>query len=87
MIHEFDVVTTDLLLFVISCFFAHNLFFKFRESEYFFNKKSFKDSGNKRIGLLPKMFEINSVEAIDIDTVEDFLIAESIFNIKNNNDE
>ena len=54
---------------------------------YFFNKKSFKDSGDKRIGLLPKMFTINSVEAIDIDTVEDFLIAEAIFKIKNNNDE
>ena len=54
---------------------------------YFFNKKSFKDSGNKRIGLLPKMFPISSIEAIDIDTNEDFLIAEAIFKTINNIDE
>jgi len=53
---------------------------------YFFTKKSFEDSGKKRIGILPEMFPISSIEAIDIDTNEDFLIAESLHKIINNND-
>lgn len=45
---------------------------------YIFSKKSFANSGNKRIGLKPAMFEIPKLEAIDIDTKEDFVIAELI---------
>lgn len=54
---------------------------------YFFTKKSFKDSGNKRIGISAKMFSISSIEAIDIDTNEDFLIAETIYKTINNNND
>lgn len=45
---------------------------------FIFTKESFKKAGNKRIGLNPKMFEIDRLEAIDIDEKEDFLIAEAI---------
>jgi len=43
---------------------------------YIFSKKSFKLSNNKRIGLNPQIFEISKLEAIDIDEMEDFIIAE-----------
>lgn len=43
---------------------------------YIFSKESFKNAGNKRIGLKPKIFEINKLEAIDIDEPEDFKLAE-----------
>ena len=45
---------------------------------FIFSKESFKNSNNKRIGIKPKMFEVNKIEAIDIDEPEDFLIAEAI---------
>lgn len=45
---------------------------------YIFTKNSFKQSGGKRIGLKPLMFEIDKIEAIDIDNVEDFIIAEAV---------
>ena len=48
---------------------------------YIFSKKSFADSGNKRIGIKPLMFEVNKNEAIDIDTQEDFILAEKLLNI------
>jgi N-acylneuraminate cytidylyltransferase len=43
---------------------------------YIFSKKSFKKAGNRRIGLSPLMFEMNKLEAIDIDEAEDFILAE-----------
>jgi len=45
---------------------------------FIFSKESFKKAGNKRIGLKPKMIEVNKIEAIDIDEPEDFNIAEAI---------
>ena len=45
---------------------------------YIFTKQSFKEAGDKRIGKKPKMYEIDKVEAIDIDNIEDFIIAEAI---------
>jgi CMP-N-acetylneuraminic acid synthetase len=43
---------------------------------YIFSKKSFVDAGESRIGLKPQMFEINKLEAVDIDEPEDWEIAE-----------
>ena len=45
---------------------------------YIFTKDSFKNADNKRIGLSPLMFEIDKIEAIDIDEPSDFIIAEAI---------
>jgi CMP-N-acetylneuraminic acid synthetase len=46
---------------------------------YMFSKKSFADAGGARIGLKPQMFEINKLEAVDIDEPEDWEIAESLY--------
>jgi N-acylneuraminate cytidylyltransferase len=51
---------------------------------YIFSKESFKQSGNRRIGLRPYLFEINKLEAIDIDEEEDFLLAELLCQAKLN---
>lgn len=48
-------------------------------SIYIFSKNSFIQAGSNRIGLKPRMFETNKIEAIDIDTEEDFLIAETFY--------
>jgi CMP-N-acetylneuraminic acid synthetase len=48
---------------------------------YIFTKESFFNSGNKRIGLKPFMFEIDKIEAVDIDENQDFIIAESLYNL------
>jgi CMP-N-acetylneuraminic acid synthetase len=48
---------------------------------YIFTKESFINSGGKRIGLKPFMFEIDKIEAIDIDEPQDFIIAESLFKL------
>jgi N-acylneuraminate cytidylyltransferase len=45
---------------------------------YIFTKESFKNAGYKRIGLRPLMFEIDKIEAIDIDEPSDFTIAEAL---------
>ena len=45
---------------------------------YIFTKDSFKNADNKRIGLRPLMFEIDKIEAIDIDEPSDFIIAETL---------
>jgi len=50
---------------------------------YIFSKKSFKNSNNKRIGLKPQLFEINKLEAIDIDEIEDFILAELLYKNQN----
>jgi N-acylneuraminate cytidylyltransferase len=46
---------------------------------YIFSKKSFADAGQSRIGLKPQMFEINKLEAVDIDEPEDWEIAEILY--------
>ena len=47
---------------------------------YIFSKESFKKAGEKRIGLRPKLFEVNKLEAVDIDEPEDFVLAELLYN-------
>lgn len=46
---------------------------------YIFSKKSFKNAGSKRIGLNPKIFVMNKLEAVDIDEPEDFILAELLY--------
>ena len=46
---------------------------------YLFSKESFKRAINRRIGLKPKIFEVNKLEAIDIDEPEDFVLAEILY--------
>jgi CMP-N-acetylneuraminic acid synthetase len=46
---------------------------------YIFTKDSFSAAGDRRIGMQPKLFEMNRIESIDIDEVEDFLIAEILY--------
>jgi N-acylneuraminate cytidylyltransferase len=43
---------------------------------YIFSKASFENAGNKRIGCKPQIFEVNKLEAVDIDEPEDFKLAE-----------
>jgi len=43
---------------------------------YLFSKASFEASEKKRIGLTPQIFEVNKLEAVDIDEPEDFKLAE-----------
>ncbi len=46
---------------------------------YIFSKESFKNAGNRRIGLKPQIFEVNKLEAVDIDEPEDFILAEILY--------
>ncbi len=46
---------------------------------YIFSKNSFNSAKQNRIGLKPYMFEIDKSEALDIDTEEDFLIAQAAY--------
>jgi len=55
--------------------------FEENSSFYIFTKQSFEKSGGKRIGLKAEMFEMDKVEAIDIDQIQDFIIAESIYKL------
>ena len=52
---------------------------------YIFTRESFKNAGNKRIGTKPFMYEINKIEAVDIDENEDFIIAETLFKLQQKN--
>ncbi len=51
---------------------------------YIFSKESFQHAGNNRIGFKPQLFEIDKLEAIDIDDLQDFELAEMLYlkNIK-----
>jgi N-acylneuraminate cytidylyltransferase len=49
---------------------------------YIFSKNSFRNAGDKRIGVKPKIFEVNKLEAVDIDEPEDFTIAELLYKNK-----
>lgn len=46
---------------------------------YIFSKTSFLNAGKNRIGLKPQMFEMDKLEAIDIDEPEDFELAEILY--------
>ena len=46
---------------------------------YIFSKDSFYKANKKRIGLKPQIFEVNKLEAIDIDEPEDFILAELLY--------
>lgn len=50
---------------------------------FIFSKSSFKNASNSRIGKNPKLFELNKIEAVDIDYEDDFLLAELIHKNKN----
>ena len=50
---------------------------------YLFSKASFAAAGNRRIGLKPGMFEMDKLEAIDIDEEEDWQLAEILFKLRN----
>ena len=50
---------------------------------YLFSKASFAASGNGRIGLKPGMFEMDKLEAVDIDEEEDWQLAEILFKLRN----
>lgn len=50
---------------------------------FIFTKESFIENGNKRIGKEPYMFEIDKIEAVDIDEPQDFVIAEAIYKALN----
>lgn len=51
---------------------------------YIFSKDAFEKSGKKRIGLKPQIFEVNKLEAVDIDEPEDFKLAEILYIHKDN---
>ena len=46
---------------------------------YIFSKDSFKNAVNRRIGLKSHIFEVNKLEAVDIDEPEDFILAEILY--------
>jgi CMP-N-acetylneuraminic acid synthetase len=46
---------------------------------YIFTKESFRNANSRRIGIKPYLFEMNPLEAIDIDTEFNFKIAETIY--------
>ena len=49
---------------------------------YIFSRTSFSQSRNWRIGLKPQMFEIEKLEAVDIDEEPDFRLAEALHRLK-----
>lgn len=49
---------------------------------YIFSRASFQLSGNNRIGLRPAMFELDKLEAIDIDEEVDFRLAEALHGLQ-----
>jgi N-acylneuraminate cytidylyltransferase len=51
---------------------------------YIFSKDSFEKAGKKRIGTKPQIFEVNKLEAVDIDEPEDFILAELLHMHKDN---
>jgi len=49
---------------------------------YIFSKRSFANAGQSRIGLKPQLFEMNKLEAVDIDEPEDWEIAEVLYEMR-----
>jgi CMP-N-acetylneuraminic acid synthetase len=58
------------------------LVFEENSNFFIFSKESFKRSGNNRIGVRFKMFELNKLEAMDIDEPEDFILAETLYKLR-----
>lgn len=50
---------------------------------YIFSKDAFENANNKRIGLKPQIYEVNKLEAVDIDELEDFILAELLYKNRN----
>lgn len=50
---------------------------------YVFHAAAFAAAGNKRIGRHPRLFEVNKLEAVDIDEPEDFRMAEILMTPQN----
>ena len=46
---------------------------------YIFSRNSFKQNNNKRIGKNPYLFEMDKIEATDIDEPNDFVIAQKLY--------
>ena len=46
---------------------------------YIFSRDSFSNNQDRRIGSRPLMYEIDKIEAVDINTNEDFLVAEALY--------
>lgn len=46
---------------------------------YIFSRESFFENKEKRIGRKPYLFTMNKIEAIDIDTEDDFILAETLY--------
>lgn len=59
-------------------------FFEENSCLYLFTAKSLSDNNN-RIGATPAMFEIDPLEATDIDEEQDFLLAEALYQSANTN--
>lgn len=49
---------------------------------FLFSRTSFLEAKNSRVGLNPQLFQMSPIEGIDIDYLEDFLLAELIKNNK-----
>ncbi len=49
---------------------------------YLFSRNSFANAGSKRIGMKPQMFEMEKLEAVDIDDQQDWDLAEALFNMR-----
>lgn len=49
---------------------------------FIFSKSSFYAANNKRIGIKPRMFTMDKLEAIDIDEEEDFILAEALMKMR-----
>jgi len=49
---------------------------------YIFSKASFRAAGNRRIGIRPKMFTMEKLEALDIDEEVDFILAEALYRLR-----
>lgn len=46
---------------------------------YIFSPESFKNAANRRIGIKPQLYEMDKIESMDIDTEDEFLIAEAMW--------
>jgi N-acylneuraminate cytidylyltransferase len=51
---------------------------------YIFSKEAFYSAGKKRIGLKPQLFEVNKLEAVDIDEEEDLILAQLLYTYREN---
>lgn len=49
---------------------------------YIFSRSSFKEAGKKRIGVRPYMFEMDGIEAVDIDVMNDFELARALYRLR-----